>query len=156
MFHSGGRKVLTSLSLFTKALLALLIITPTLGQVARAQTVSPGVKSDRKVYAEPALPALPAAGGTYVDPVFGATIMRATDERDFRTPGCGTWYNQWPTFNSDRTKILIRCGGSGDMMIKTFDPTNFTVGPVILKTWGGGATQVNMIGGEYAQWQGAT
>jgi hypothetical protein len=36
----------------------------------RAQT-SPGIKTDRAVYPEPPLPALPPAGGKYIDPVFG-------------------------------------------------------------------------------------
>src|SRR5687768_13188166 len=65
-------------------------------------------RTDRRVYPEPRLPALPRAGGKLSDPTFGTMIMRATDERDYRTPGCGTWYSQWPTFNSNNTRLLIR------------------------------------------------
>src|SRR5437868_9382825 len=35
---------------------------------------APGVKTDRGVYAKPPLPALPPAGGTYRDPVFGTEV----------------------------------------------------------------------------------
>src|SRR6185295_11582590 len=41
-----------------------------------------GVITDKNVYSEPAPPALPRAGGTFVDPTFGTTIMRVTDETD--------------------------------------------------------------------------
>ena len=122
---------------------------------ARAQG-TPGIKTDRAVYPEPSLPSLPAAGGKFTDPVFGTQIMRATDANDYTAPGCSTWYSQWPTFNSDMTRILIRCGDSGDMIIKAFDPVNFTLGTTLRKTFGGGATQIPTIGGEYARWEGAT
>ncbi len=39
-------------------------------------------------------------------------------------PGCGTYYNQWPTFNADNTLLLIRNGTSGDAIIKRFDPSD--------------------------------
>ena len=42
----------------------------------------PGVRGDRKVWAEPPLPMLPEAGGSYVNPTFGTTIMRLTDASD--------------------------------------------------------------------------
>lgn len=128
---------------------------------AFAQATTPytgggGIKTDRAVYAEPTPPPLPHAGGKWRDEVFGTEIMRASDDDDCSAPGAGTWYNQWPTFNSDNTRILIRCGTSGDMIIKSFDPVNFKLGTTLRKTWGGGATQVLTIGGEYARWQGAT
>ena len=88
-------------------------------------TVGVGIKTDHKAYAKPPLPALPAAGGKYVDPVFGTTIMRVTDERDGRAPGLGTYYPHWPTFNADDTMLLIRKGSSGDAIVKRFDPERF-------------------------------
>lgn len=83
------------------------------------------VGTDHKAYAKPPLPQLPAAGGKYVDPVFGTTVMRVTDERDGRAPGLGTYYPHWPTFNRDNTLMLIRNGVSGDAVIKRFDPERF-------------------------------
>jgi len=107
------------------------------------------IRTDRRVYAEPPLPALPRAGGTFKDPVFGTRIMRATDERDQPAPGCGTWYSQWPSFNSNNTRLLIRCGVSGGMKIKAFDPENFTLGATL-------RTTASIPNGNSLQWQGAT
>src|SRR5712692_1518382 len=59
-------------------------------------TAGARIRTDRRVYPEPPLPSLPRAGGKFNDPVFGTQIMRVTDEGDYRTPGCGTWYSQWP------------------------------------------------------------
>lgn len=125
-------------------------------QATTPYTGSGSVKTDRAIYSEPALPPLPYAGGKWRDEVFGTEIMRASDEDDYPAPGCGTYYNQWPTFNADKTMILMRCGDSGDMVIKSFDPVNFKLGTTVRKTFGGGATQITMIGGVYAAWQGAT
>src|SRR6266404_1737651 len=91
----------------------------------------PSIKTDRAVYPEPPLPTLPSAGGTFNDPVFGTQIMRVTDSTECAAPGCGTWYSRWPTFNSDSTRLLIRRGISGDVIIKAFDPAAFTIGPTI-------------------------
>ena len=87
-----------------------------------------GLKTDRSVYRKPPLPRLPRAGGKFIDPVFGTEIMRATDESDGPAPGLGTYYSHWPTFNADSTRLLIRKGHSGDAILKTFDPVNFTLG----------------------------
>jgi hypothetical protein len=115
-------------------------------QAARAQTS--GYITDRGVYPEPPLAEPAAAGQTYRDPVFGTPIMRATDPSDCPAPGCGTWYSNWPTFNSDDTRLLIRKGESGDMMIRAFDPVNFALGAVL---------RVNpTVGGTIPNWQGAT
>ena len=107
------------------------------------------IKTDRAVYSEPTLPTLPSAGGKFTDPVFGTQIMRATDAVDCPAPGCGTYYNQWPTFNSDNTRILIRKGISGDVIIKAFDPVNFTLGAIL-------RTSPTLAGGVTLEWQGAT
>jgi hypothetical protein len=142
---------------FVRPLLSALLCAATVAAFApRTLAQEPRVRTDRAVHAEPTLPTLPAAGGIYVDPVFGVEIMRATDSGDQSSPGCGTFYNQWPTLNSNNTYLLIRCGVSGDMMIKSFDGATFSPGSVVRKTWGGGSTQVPYIGGEYARWEGAT
>jgi hypothetical protein len=75
--------------------------------------------------------------------------MRATDEKDQPAPGCGTWYSQWPTFNSNNTRLLIRCGVSGGMKIKVFDPNTFTLGATL-------RTTASIPNGNALQWQGAT
>jgi len=81
------------------------------------------IKTDRTVYREPTPPALPAAGGTFVDPTFGTTIMRLTDASD------GTFnansYSYWPSFNKDSTRlwVLAKTGA----MLYSFDPVNFRV-----------------------------
>ena len=85
----------------------------------------PPVTTSRRIYKEPGLPALPAAGGKFREPVFGTELMRATDERDGAAPGLGTYYSHWPTFNSDNTLLLIRRGTSGDAILKRFDPVRF-------------------------------
>lgn len=107
------------------------------------------IRTDRRVYPEPPLPALPRAGGKFIDPTFGTLIMRATDEKDSRALGCGTWYSQWPTFNSNNTRLLIRCGVSGDMKIKAFDPVSFTLGATL-------RSSPTLPGGVSLTWQGAT
>jgi len=107
------------------------------------------IRTDRRVYPEPLPPVLPRAGGKFNDPVFGTQIMRATDEKDYPAPGCGTWYSQWPSFNSDNTRLLIRCGVSGDMKIKAFDPVSFTLGATL-------RTAPTIPNGQSLQWQGAT
>ena len=109
----------------------------------------PGIKTDRAVYLEPRLPAPPGAGGKFNDPVFETQIMRATDARECPAPGCGTWYSQWPTFNSDNTRLLIRNGVNGGMIIKAFDPHTFTLGRTL-------RTSPTLPGGVALEWQGAT
>ncbi|HEX8285847.1 MAG TPA: hypothetical protein VF588_20995, partial [Pyrinomonadaceae bacterium] len=71
---------------------------------ASAQT--PAAQSTRTVIPEPALPALPAAGGTFRDPAFGTEVMRVTDARDGKLNG--TFYPHWPTLNADSTRLLVK------------------------------------------------
>jgi hypothetical protein len=87
------------------------------------------IRTDRNVYVEPPLPALPRAGGKIIDPVFGTEIMRVTDETDGASPGLGTYYSHWPTFNSNNTRLLIRKGVTGEAILKEFDPVNFRLSP---------------------------
>lgn len=133
-------------------LLSTILLVPFMGsssEIAHAQSQTPGVRTDRAVYSEPPLQIVPKAGNKFSDPVFGTEIMRATDATECPAPGCGTWYSQWPTFNSDNTRILIRKGDSGDVIIKAFDPINFSLGPTLRKS-------PTLAGGVYLQWQGAT
>ncbi|HWT03704.1 MAG TPA: hypothetical protein VN256_25875 [Pyrinomonadaceae bacterium] len=118
--------------LFLTAILAVSLLTalPFAWGGAHAQS-APGHKTDRAVYPEPSLPARPAAGGKYTDPVFGTEIMRVTDEADENTVGCSTYYSHWPTFNADGTRLLIRKGQAGEAMVKNFDPATFTLGETI-------------------------
>jgi hypothetical protein len=85
-------------------------------------TVVLGVKTDLGVYAEVAAGLPGPAGWTYRDPVFGAEIMRLTDERD--GPLCGTFYSYWGTGNCDCTRLLTNCG-TGQGLVIDFDPVNF-------------------------------
>ncbi|MBI5479310.1 MAG: hypothetical protein HY906_10665, partial [Deltaproteobacteria bacterium] len=68
--------------------------------------------------------ALPAAGGSYVDPVFGTTIIRVTDERDGTM--CINAYAYWPAFNCDDTRLLIACELP---LLYRFDPTTHQLTP---------------------------
>lgn len=78
-----------------------------------------GFVTDLNPYPEPALPTLPSAGGTFTDPTFGTTILRATDGND--GPNCTTAYSYWPTFNVNSTRIQIAIGG-GNGATYRFDP----------------------------------
>jgi hypothetical protein len=137
------------LLLLTTFVGTLLFLYPLLRDAAHAQSQTPGIKTDRGVYLEPPLPALPAKGGKFNDPVFGTEIMRATDATDQALLGCGTFYNQWPTFNADNTRLLIRCGIDGDVVFKTFDPVNFVLGQTLRRS-------PLLPGGVSLTWQGAT
>ncbi len=90
------------------------------------------LKTDYGTYPEPALPTLPAAGGTFVDPTFGTTIMRLTDSND--GSDCRVEYSYWPTVNVDSTRVKALCvnGGTDRTRIWTFDPTGFKRGTSIL------------------------
>ena len=118
-------------------------------EIAQAQSPTPGIKTDRAVYLEPALSIVTNAGERFHDPLFGTEIMRATDAADCPAPGCGTWYSQWPTFNSDNSRIMIRNGVSGGMIIKAFNPVTFTLGAIV-------RTSPTLPGGVSLEWQGAT
>jgi len=109
----------------TSAALALLLLSAPLA--TRSQTVrpkvTPAVKTDRRVYAEPAPPPLPEAGGTFVDPVFGTTLIRVTDQRDGKF--AETPYSYWPTFNKDSTRLYVKIDDQA--VLFGFDPDNFGV-----------------------------
>lgn len=138
--------------LFKRPLLLSIVLVSLTGsssEIVHAQSQAPGVKIDRAVYPEPPLQIVPKAGDKFNDPVFGTEIMRATDVAECPAPGCGTWYSQWPTFNSNNTRILIRKGDSGNVIIKGFDPVTFSLGPTL-------RTSPTLPGGVSLEWQGAT
>src|SRR5512147_704992 len=66
---------------------------------------TPGLR-DASTHAPPPID-LPAAGGSYTDPVFGTRITRVTDERDGRL--CVHAYSYWPAMNLDSTRLLLAC-----------------------------------------------
>jgi hypothetical protein len=73
---------------------------------------------------------LPGRLGSYVDPDFGAKIIRVTDANDGTT--CVNAYAYWPAFNSDSTRLMISC----DMVVRLykFDPSTDTLtydGPLV-------------------------
>ena len=80
-----------------------------------------GFLTDRGVHPVPAAPALPAAGGTYLDPTFGTTIMRVTDPGD--GANCNNAYSYWPTFNLDSTHLHLDC--TGGPQVYDLDPLSF-------------------------------
>src|SRR5687767_12764963 len=151
MFSRHGRPSFTYRPVNSRLLLTIFLLSLVLGpHAASAQTSVPGVKTDAKVYAEPPLPPLPAVGGKYRDAVFGAEVMRVTDNSDYPSPGCGTWYSHWSTFNADNTLLLMRCGVNGDAVIKRFNPETFTLGETLR------ARMPYLPGGITMEWQGAT
>ena len=82
------------------------------------------LKTDRNVYPEPPPPALPAAGGTLVDPVFGTTILRVTDESD--SASNYNSYSYWPSLNRDSTRLVVFVN-NGNPVLYDFDPVNFRI-----------------------------
>jgi len=108
-----------------------------------------GVITDHNVYPEPAPPSLPAAGGTFVDPTFGTTIMRVTDEHDGQSNF--NYYSYWPTFNLDDTKFFVACDNSP--ILFRFDPAGFRIiskGPLFDQVLPGGG----YMSTEDAEWSG--
>ncbi|HLL74670.1 MAG TPA: hypothetical protein VK421_05350, partial [Pyrinomonadaceae bacterium] len=106
---------------------------------ASALAQGAGIKTDLGLYRPVGLPALPAAGGKFRDPVFGTEIMRVTDARDGSS--AGTSYSYWPTFNSDNTRILVMgAGGEAGCAVYDFDPVTFRLGA---------KHQIPLLGGGY-------
>ena len=81
------------------------------------------VITDRRILSEGPLPVLPRAGGTFVDPTFGTTIMRVTDESDGAQ--CNNFYSYWPTFNLDSTRFFLACDNNPKLY--RFDPNTFQI-----------------------------
>jgi hypothetical protein len=62
--------------------------------------------TDLSSHAPPSV-ARPAAGASYVDPVFGTTITRITDASLGTL--CVNAYSYWPAFNADDTRLMVGC-----------------------------------------------
>lgn len=135
MLHCLRRVQVCRLTGITRGLPRIAVVALCVGAAAAmlpARVSGQTLKTDYGTYPEPALPALPAAGGTFVDPTFGTTIMRLTDSND--GSDCRVEYSYWPTVNVDSTKVKALCvnGGVDRTKIWTFDPTNFKRGSAIL------------------------
>lgn len=75
------------------------------------------------VFEKPAAPTLPAAGGTYVDPTFGTTILRVTDRAHGNE--INHEYSYYSAFNADNTRLRLRSDTLG-LSLYSFDTVNFT------------------------------
>lgn len=116
----------------------------------QGQPSAPSVRTDRAVYAPPQpAPTLPEAGGTFVDPTFGMTILRVTDAADGKENHNA--YSYWPSFNRDSSRFFIWSGGKA--VLYRFDPDAFRiVGKETL--WGGKPPSGSTPGWEDAIWSG--
>ena len=80
--------------------------------------------SDYSSHKPPAI-SLPAAGGSYIDPVFVTKIIRVTDGR-YGTR-CYHAYSYWPAFNIDETRLVLACDDVA--LLFRFDKYTDTVTP---------------------------
>jgi cysteine-rich repeat protein len=83
--------------------------------------------TDRGSYPEPPLPPLPPAGGTFVDPTFGTTVLRVTDAGTSAGASCGTAYSYWPTFNRTSTRLWAFCDEGNRGVLFDFDPDSLAL-----------------------------
>jgi hypothetical protein len=92
---------------------------------------------------KPGAVTLPAAGKSYIDPVFKTKIIRVTD----KTYGtrCYHAYSYWPAFNYNNTRLLLACDDKA--LLFRFSASTDTVTP-----------DGTLIGntGYKLQWEGAT
>ncbi|MFI5148580.1 MAG: T9SS type A sorting domain-containing protein [Bacteroidia bacterium] len=82
------------------------------------------IKTDRGVYPEPPPPSIPAAGGTFTDPVFGTTLLRITDSLD--GPDNHQSYSYWPAFNKNASLLYIS-SVNGTPTLYDFDTVNQSI-----------------------------
>jgi len=87
---------------------------------AQAQSI----KTDYGVYPPPSPPAIPTAGGTFVDPTFGTTLLRVTDTNDGDDNHQS--YSYWPSMNKNSTLLYISSVG-GSPTLYDFDTTAFSI-----------------------------
>jgi len=72
------------------------------------------LRTDRNILPEPSLPALGAAGSSYIDPVFGTKITRVTDQEFSKSIGAPTrsWMTgsggEQNTWNKDGTAFIVQ------------------------------------------------
>jgi hypothetical protein len=100
-----------------------MLVSGQIGRSSPAAAKALPVVTDRKIYTEVPAPQLPRAGGTFVDPTFGTTLMRVTDETDGKS--CTNYYSYWPTFNLDSTRFFIAC--DNNPRLYKFDPVSFQI-----------------------------
>lgn len=86
---------------------------------------APSDIGDIGVYPKPPAPTLPPAGGSYLDPTFGTTIVRVTD----RNNGDMNFhiYSTPSPFNADSTRFVIwsdKLGNMSGLQLYSFDPVN--------------------------------
>ncbi|HEV8320879.1 MAG TPA: hypothetical protein VG389_04645, partial [Myxococcota bacterium] len=74
---------------------------------------------DFSMYPEP-LVTLPPAGGAWVDPTFGSTIVRVTDSLAAGSGGAEHAMSDVPAFNAGATRFHLDTGG-GDVHLFSFD-----------------------------------
>lgn len=139
----------------TAALIAVIAVTMGLCQIRKeapaATGGAPGVITNRRIYDEGPVPALPRAGGTFIDSTFGTTIMRVTDEVDGTS--CHNYYSYWPTFNLDSTRFFVACDNIPRLY--RLDPSSFQIsgkGPLFEQRVPGGG----YLSAEDAIWSGTS
>ncbi|MBK9313236.1 MAG: hypothetical protein IPM55_03140 [Acidobacteria bacterium] len=87
-----------------------------------AENGNPGI-TDYGTYPVPPPPALPPAGGTFVDPTFKTTLMRVTDDKD--SSNNHNMYSYWPSFNKDSSYLWV--GIANTAYLYDFDPVGFSL-----------------------------
>lgn len=94
-----------------------------------------GLREDREINTEPALPTLPAAGGVLTDPTFGTSILRVTDATtqpsvDAEIRGAHVVYSIVRAMNANSTRLYALTNPTGSYKRATFfafDPAAFSV-----------------------------
>ncbi len=121
-----GYRVFYRFLIFTVIVVAAVLVLGISAPYSYAQSPNLGsIRTDLAVYPEDEVPSLPPAGGIVYDQIFGAQIMRVSDEED--GANLGTHYSYWPSFNANNTRLLVK-GDSGQDFIRNFDPVTFTLG----------------------------
>ena len=85
------------------------MLTGALEAGALGGAAGPRVRTDRGVYPMPKDVKQPKANETYVDPVFGTTILRVTGAADGKSNHNA--YSYWPALNRDNTYLHAVIGG---------------------------------------------
>src|SRR3954468_19995714 len=96
----------------------------TLMIIVGSTSFSQSIKTDYGVYPEPTPPVLPAAGGTFTDPVFGTSLLRVTDSNDGADNHQS--YSYWPSLNKNSSLLYISNVG-GNPTLYDFDTVAFSI-----------------------------
>ncbi len=101
------------------------------------QSPQPGATliGDLQVYSEPPLPSLTHADAKIIDPTFGTTILRLTDNADGNS-GTQVQYAYWPVFNANSSRIhVVGTYEASRSVFYKFDPTTMTTSnKLVLRT----------------------